>query len=176
MGRAAKIILKKAVNKVLRTLLCLLPSVVWCKPTERDRVGFRSKGELYSWIRAWIRARSALEHMLSGQAVDGVLAGRVQLRRSQLGAGCGVSARPAIAIWDGVSCAASAHGPELRSWSSRFAPGALVFEGPGARPLHAGPYEQLKLDEAQRNRTRLDFLLLPRFYFYFPGIVNRLCW
>ena len=45
------------------------------------------------------------------------------------------------------------------------------------RPLPQAPSEQVKLDEAQRKRKnkRLDFSLLPRFYFYFPETVNGLC-
>lgn len=46
------------------------------------------------------------------------------------------------------------------------------------RPLPQAPSEQVKLDEAQRKRkrkTRLDFSLLPRFYFYFLETVNGLC-
>ena len=45
----------------------------------------------------------------------------------------------------------------------------------GARSLQAAPYEQVKLDEAQRKKKNLDFILLPRFYFYFPGVVNEHC-
>ena len=38
----------------------------------------------------------------------------------------------------------------------------------------AVPYEQVKLEEIPRKR--LDLILLLRLYFYFPGIVNGLCW
>ena len=54
----------------------------------------------------------------------------------------------------------------------------LCSEVLGARPLHVAPSEYLKLDKAQwkRKKKRLDFILLPRFYFYFPVIINGLCW
>lgn len=45
-------------------------------------------------------------------------------------------------------------------------------EGPGAGPLHEAPSHPAKLDSAQRKRKRLDFIWLPRFYFYFQGIVH----
>ena len=47
----------------------------------------------------------------------------------------------------------------------------------GLRPLPAvATCEQVKRDEAQGKNKRLDFILLLRFYFCFPGIVNELCW
>ena len=52
----------------------------------------------------------------------------------------------------------------------------LWSEGLDVRPLPQAPSDQVKLDEAQRKRkTRLDFSLLPRFYFYFLETVNGLC-
>lgn len=38
---------------------------------------------------------------------------------------------------------------------------------PGAKSLHMAPSEQMKLDEAQRTKERLGFILLPKFYFFF---------
>ena len=39
------------------------------------------------------------------------------------------------------------------------------FEVLGIRPLHTAPFKQVKLDEAQRKRKRLDSILLPRSIF-----------
>ena len=44
-------------------------------------------------------------------------------------------------------------------------------------PLYMARYDQVKPDQAQRRKKkkRLDFLLLHKFCFYFPGVFNRLC-
>ena len=40
-----------------------------------------------------------------------------------------------------------------------------LFEVLGIRPLHTAPFKQVKLDEAQRKRKRLDSILLPHSIF-----------
>ena len=58
--------------------------------------------------------------------------------------------------------------PELTCQHSRFTLGTLS-EVPGVRPPHVAPYEQVKLDEAQRKRKkkkRLDFIT--QILFLFP--------
>lgn len=64
---------------------------------------------------------------------------------------------------------------ELRCWGSHAALRTLFWSTWCQASALRTP-EQVKLDWAQRKRKRLDFILLPRFYFYFLGIVNGLCW
>ena len=72
--------------------------------------------------------------------------------------------RAAADILNGGACAAllSAHG--LCSWSAK----GSIWSAE-TRPLHAAPCKQVRLDKSQNKRKMLDFVLLPRAYFLFPG-------
>ena len=161
---------------------------------EQDQVQFRSKGKFYSFFR---EQRGVSSHsrahalpnrlqlwvgLLYGDLVGGggVLMGQAQLccshARSQRG--CSVSARsPPPPFW---IC--------TRPWSwgvrsRHFAGGTAVWRASRVQGLCV-PCGILPASETRgstkkkrgKKKKRLEFILLPRFYSYFPGIGNGLCW
>ena len=86
--------------------------------------------------------------------------------------------RPTAAILNcSVLCSAFPHGPP--SWGvrrSHYALGTLVWSA-SCKASARGTLWASKTRRTQRKRKKkLDFILLPRFFFYFLGIVNGLCW
>ena len=72
---------------------------------------------------------------------------------------------------------ASAHGPLSSGFRTAISYWELGSQVPGMRLLLTASYAQVKLGKAQRKREKkeLDFILLPKLYFNFLGILNRLC-
>ena len=67
-----------------------------------------------------------------------------------------------ILNWGACAVLLSAHG--MCSWSAK----GSIWSAE-TRPLHAAPCKQVRLDKSQNKRKMLDFVLLPRAYFLFPG-------
>lgn len=88
----------------------------------------------------------------------------------------GPAAAAAAAILNWVPGAAGLRAPRELRCGVAFSHWELWSAAPRARPLHNALHEQVTLHKAQRkSEKRLDLILLPRFYFYPPGIINELC-
>ena len=77
----------------------------------------------------------------------------------------------------GVALGASAHGLLCWGVGAAITPQKVWPEGPvfflcKRPPMSKWRYSKHK---GQKKKKGLDFILLPRLYFYFPGIVNGLC-
>ena len=141
--------------------------------------GSSSKGR--GWGR-FLGFSSAVRRQSCRKAGAAVLL-RLQIVRS---VGCGASAQGPPPSWIAVSWEVS--------WGRfRAQPWAEVFVKPFHRngvwfwtlvwrvrcePSASGPLwaSETRQGTKERKKKRLDFIVLPRFYFYFLGIVNGPCW
>ena len=164
----------------------------WCPSHQQKEMEFSSeaKGSFIHRSKNGEAHTPALERMLSWQAVGGaVLLGyasaeraersrAAQLRCSVSGLQCQVQClctRPAAAILNWVPCAEILHTARLAEVLAAILHYGLWSEEPGVRPLPPAPNERVKLGSTKRKK-RLDFILLPRFYFCVPGMVRELYW
>ena len=139
---------RQEIVKLLAVLLSwtpasvLLPSVAAASRRRLSWVPKQTKALL--WSEVWAQA---LEHRLSWwQAAVGLLCvvsaaggAGAQLCGSHSRPQCRVQhlrTRPTAAISDGVSCAASACGPEVRCWGRRFALGTPVWRAESETSVH----------------------------------------
>lgn len=72
----------------------------------------------------------------------------------------------------------SARGPPSWGVGAAISHQGLWSEGPGAGPATCTRQcvSKWNLIKHKGKEERLDLVLWPRFYFYFPGVVNGLCW
>ena len=154
---------------------------------KKDPGGFGSKGKLHALIKEW-RGRSfcfqsprspnrSWAGLQEGRGRGSYWAGAAVQLRLQIqvpGAASLHTARHRRHLELSVPRRASARSPEAEVPSHQ----TLWSEVPRAGPLPMASCAPGKLDEAQRKSKlkRSDFILLPRFYFYFPGLVNGVCW
>ena len=144
------------------------------KPVERDQVWLRHKGKLHSLIKEWRGSRlSSRVHTLPHRRNSwgrGCFIGILSMGREegvlefmwscfrQDGTTSRRSTRPAAAILSSVLRSASL----TVCWAEGAGTATILHEELwsetlGPRPPHVAPYEQVKLDQAQRRRKRLDF-------------------
>ena len=73
--------------------------------------------------------------------------------------------------------APSAHGPELQCWLQRsFLSRNSAWKCHVEASVSGSLWEGKAQWSTKEKEKRLDFISLPKFYFYFLGIVNGLCW
>ena len=78
--------------------------------------------------------------------------------------------------WIEVLCAALLRTvPELRCRRRYFPGGAVVWRA-GCEVSACGPLWARETRLCTKGKKRLDFIILPEFYFYFLRIVSGLCW
>ena len=66
--------------------------------------------------------------------------------------------------------------PELRCPYSPIAPGTVVWSAGGkASACSTLSANETRGSTKEKKKKRFKFILLPNFYFYFPGLVNGLC-
>ena len=158
--------------------------LVLFKPMQRDGVRFRSKGKLYALIREW-RGTSFYftAHIFPERPWAGLLY-RVPV------CGEGRGSRGAQFSRGLSRCAAQVAQMPVRGQRLRTRPAAILNWAVGVGRSHfslgtlvwsawckASARGPLRASETGRSTKEkmLDFILLPRFYIYFPGIVNGLC-
>lgn len=86
------------------------------------------------------------------------------------------AAAAAIAILNcSVAPRASAHAPELRCWAPPFCTRSSGVKGRVRGLCTRPPLRKSNQTKHQEKEKRLGFILLPKLYFYFLGMVNGLC-
>ena len=172
----------------------VLPQVTSCPVTletmEGDKLSQDAEESLVVWSRHGGVGVPAIE---TGSGPAGEAVGRAALWgltsrgeqaefwRAGYGArGCssqrrrGASAHSPAAILDGASSAAPLRTAPGWGAGAAILSQELWSQWPGSRSLHAAACEPVTPEEAQRDDKK-GKTLLPRFYFYFLGIVNGFC-
>ena len=168
---------RQEIVKLLAALLSrtpasvLLPSVAAASRRRLSWVLKQTKALL--WSEVWAQA---LEHGLSRwQAAVGLLCvvpaaggAGAQRCRSHSRARCRAQhlrTRPTPAISDGVSCAASVCGPELRCWGRRFALGTPVWRAESETSVHRILWaSETRLSTKEEGKKE-------KFRFYYPDSI-----
>ena len=138
------------------------------EPIEWDWVCFRSKEKLYSLIQGWVVSWAGSRAHPPNRLWPGLLCRVWKMQgRGRVLSGCTATLFTCWIAW----CL-------LPFWTDMFMlPRWVVHAGishqtlvqsASVRSLHVAPYEQVRLDLAQRNpppQKKLDFILLPDFIF-----------
>lgn len=183
---------RQEIVKLLAVLLSrppasvLLPTVGAASRRRRSWIPKRTKALL--WSEVWAQA---LGHRLSQwQAAVGLLCGVPAACRGVWGGArrCRSLSRPqcraqhlrtwpTAAISDGVSCAASACGPEVRCWGRRFALETPVWRAESETSAHRILWaSETRLSTKEYEKKKKFRFYFPDSIFYFPEIVTESCW